>query len=131
MATKRNRHEKGLGSTSQAFRCTRYSLLCYRAPSHDPIKGTCPGEFLTDFEKKYHLTRKNILSLLERKILVLMKSWHRYYVAVKSGCEEYFKDYCLYERKNHPAKKGNRKRRMYSTHAEMNVFNRQLYPEWF
>jgi hypothetical protein len=129
VTTRRNRHQRSPGKTSQAYACTRWSLLCLRPPSSDPIKGICPGEFLTDFERKYHLTRKNIRSLLERKILVLQKSWHRYYVAVKSNCEDYFKEYCLYLRKNHPAKKG--KKRLPTGKDEMDIFNRQLYPQWF
>jgi hypothetical protein len=128
MVTRRNRHEKSPGTTSQAYACTRYSLLCYRAPSSDPVNFACPCECLTDFEKKYHLTRKNILSLLERKVLILMKSRHRYYAAVRSGREEYFKNYCMYERKNHPAKKG--KGRMFTCFGEMDAYNRQLYPQW-
>ena len=40
MRNKRKRLESGHGATSQAFRCTKYSLLCYRAPSQKPDGST-------------------------------------------------------------------------------------------
>jgi hypothetical protein len=129
MTTKRNRHERGLGTTSQAYNCTRYSLLCYRAPSFDPVTNLCPQEYLTDFKKRHKLTDKNIRTLLERKVLVLQKWRHRYYVAVKSCCEEYFKDYCLYKRKNHLAKKG--KGRLLTGMDECDEINRTIYPNGY
>lgn len=129
MTSKRKRHERSWGTTSQAYNCTPYSRLCKRSPSSDRKTKRYPKDYETEFLKRYHLQRKNLDTLQERKILVVMKWMHRYYIAVQSDCEEYFKEYCLYLRKNHPAKKGLGKRLI--SEDEMNVVNRQLYPQWF
>ena len=131
MKTRRNRQQFSPGTTSQAYGLTRYSLLCYRPPSRDPITRACPNILLSSFKRKYSLSDKNIRNILESdyRLLVVAKFQHRYYVSVRSDCIEQFKHYCMYERKNHPAKKG--KGRMMTSYAEMDAINKELYPFWF
>jgi hypothetical protein len=133
MTTRRNRHQLSIGTTSQAYNCTRYSLLCYRAPSRDRYTKQYPRQFSTEFKKKYYLTDKNIRYLLQarQRKLVNMKWRHRYYTDVCSCsfCQEFFRDYCMYGRKNHPAKKG--KGRELTSREEMDAYNQQMYPWWF
>lgn len=124
------RYKRGsYGTTSQAFRLTKWSLLCLRPPSFQPDSDITKTELLIDWERKLGLSRKNTRTLLEKKMLVLKKERHLYYVAVKHGCEDFFKEYCLYLRKNHPAKKG--KNRIWTTYEEMDAINKKLYPQWF
>lgn len=123
MATKRNRHEKGLGATSQAFRLTKYSLLCLRPPSMQPNGKNTSYEYLTDYERRNGLTRKNIRTMIERRMLVILKFRHRYYVAPIEECIDDIKEYIHYERKNHPLKKG--KGREYTSREELTAYRKQ------
>jgi hypothetical protein len=124
-------------SVRSAYRATPYSLRAYfLSPDTYDADGNYQSYTawteLCDFEKKYHLTRKNTLHCLEgcRRWLAMQSCGHRWLVTFKSPqCEERFKNYCLYERKNHPAKKG--KGRRLTGISEMDAINRILYPQWF
>lgn len=109
---------------------SKYSWLCYRPESSDRSVSCSSYERAELFMEKYHLTRKNIVSLIEPGKRFLYVKWHRhrYYLGIHSDCLEHFKHYCLYERKNHPAKKG--KNRMLTSYAEMDEYNRVMYPFW-
>ena len=128
MTSKRNRHERGKGSTSQAFRLTKGSLLCYRPKcGRDEGKAT-DWELLSKWEKRLHLTRSNTIHMIEacRRWLYIKKKSHIYWVAPVEGCEDLIIEYILYGRKNHPAKKG--KNRQYTSIQELDAVNRDLYP---
>jgi hypothetical protein len=113
----------------QAFNCTRYSKMSRRAPSFQD-EGTFRGIGCSEFKKKYHLTEKNLNRLMMNGMRYLIQQkCGGYSYEIRHGCEEAFKDYCMYERKNHPAKKG--KGRQFTTRAEMDEYNRVLYPFWF
>lgn len=129
MSSKRNRHERGKGATSQAFALTKYSLLCYRAPSHRSDGKAIEWELLSKWEKRLQLTRINTLHMLEaiRRWLYLDKSGHRYYVCVKDECRGEIENYILYERKNHPAKVGKGKHGL-TSYSEIAAVNASLYP---
>lgn len=128
MASKRNRHERGKGSTSQAFRLTKGSLLCYRPKCGKDEGKATEWELLSKWERRLHLTRINTVHMLEarRRWLYIKKKQHRYYVAPIEGCENLIIEYILYERKNHPAKRG--KGRQFTTFDELDTVNRDLYP---
>lgn len=122
-----------------AYNSSKYSLRSY-FPESTPLDANGYKQFystswesLTDFERKYHITRKNINHCLEapRRWLCLGCSGNGgWSVCFRSfQCQELFKDYCMYRRKNHPAKKG--KGRLITSETEMDVFNRILYPQWF
>ena len=129
MRSKRNRHERGIGKTSQAFRCTKYSLLCYRAPSHKSDGSPIKWELLSKWEKRLRLTRFNSLHMLEaaRRWLYLKKCNHLYYVSPREECREEIENYILFERKNHPAKKGQGKHGI-TGYEELKARNSVLYP---
>ena len=109
---------------------SKYSLLCYRPASCDRARSYCSYDPIEVFMEKYHLTRKNIISLIEPGKRYLYVRWfrHRYYVGVHSDCLENFKYYCMYERKNHPAKRGNG--RVPKHWETINDLNKILYPFW-
>ena len=129
MRNKRKRLESGHGATSQAFRCTKYSLLCYRAPSHRSDGNPIKWELLSKWEKRLHLTRFNSLHMLEgpRRWLFLKKCNHHYYVAPREDCVEMIEHYILYTRKNHPARKGKGKHGQ-TGYEELKAINSVLYP---
>ena len=129
MRSKRNRHERGIGTTSQAFNCTKYSLLCYRAPSHKPDNSPIKWELLSKWEKRLHLTRSNSLHMLEpaRQWLYLKKCNHLYYVSPREECRTAIENYILFSRKNHPAKKGQGKHGV-TSYSDLDALNRILYP---
>lgn len=129
MRSKRNRHERGLGSTSQAFRCTKYSLLCYRAKSHKSDGSPIEWEELSKWEDRLHLSRKNTLYMLHpsRQWLYLKKCNHLYYIRIKDECAEAIENYILFLRKNHPAKKGQGKHGV-TSYSDLDALNRILYP---
>jgi hypothetical protein len=113
----------------QAFNVTSHSKMRHYTPSFQD-DGTFSGIKCSDFKKKYHLTEKNLNRLMMngRRYLIQQKC-RGYFYAIKEGCEEAFKYYCMYERKNHPAKKG--KGRMLTSYAEYDEYNRVMYPFWF
>jgi len=61
----------------------------------------------------------------------LIVEWFRsrYYIGIQSDSIEDFKYYCMYERKNHPGKKGIGKGPI--PIAKIEEINRELYPFWF
>jgi hypothetical protein len=124
--TKKQGRAVALGTTSQAYNATRYSLLCYRAPSFNRGRQSQVYETLFKWEKRLHLTRKNTVTLLQRKLLGLSKWRSKYYIFPLEGCEDIVTDYIRYERKNHPAKKG--KNRQLTDMDEMDEINKTLYP---
>ena len=129
MRNKRKRLESGHGATSQAFRCTKYSLLCYRAPSHKSDGSPTKWELLSKWEKRLHLTRFNSLHMLEaaRRWLYLKKCNHLYYVSPREECREEIENYILFERKNHPARVGKGKHGL-TGYEELKARNSELYP---
>jgi len=129
MRNKRKRLESGHGATSQAFRCTKYSLLCYRAPSHKSDGSPIKWELLSKWEKRLHLTRFNSLHMLEAacRWLYLQKFNHLYYVSAREECREEIENYILFERKNHPARVGKGKHGT-TGYEELKAINSELYP---
>ena len=129
MRNKRKRLESGHGATSQAFRCTKYSLLCYRAPSQKPDGSPIEWEILSKWEKRLHLTRFNSLHMLEaaRRWLYLKKFNHLYYISPREECREAIENYILFERKNHPARVGKGKHGI-TGYEELKAVNSELYP---
>lgn len=129
MRSKRNRHERGIGKTSQAFKATKYSLLCYRAPSQKPDGSPIEWELLSKWEKRLHLTRFNSLHMLEaaRRWLYLKICNHLYYVSPREECAEVIENYILFERKNHPARVGKGKHGL-TGYEELKARNSVLYP---
>lgn len=129
MRSKRNRHERGIGKSSQAYNCTKYSLLCYRAPSHKSDGSPIKWELLSKWEKRLYLTRFNSLHMLEaaRRWLYLKKCNHLYYVSPREECREEIENYILFERKNHPARVGKGKHGL-TGYEELKAVNSVLYP---
>jgi hypothetical protein len=85
---------------------------------------------MEEFLEKYHLTRKNIETLLDSAHRYLYVKWfkHKYYIGIHKDCLEDFKHYCMYERKNHPGKKGNRHKVINLSRIE--AINKEIYPFW-
>ena len=129
MRNKRKRLESGHGTTSQAFRCTKYSLLCYRTPSHKSDGTPIKWELLSKWEKRLHLTRFNSLHMLEaaRRWLYLKKCNHLYYISPREECRGEIENYILFERKNHPARVGKGKHGV-TGYEELKAVNSLLYP---
>lgn len=129
MRSKRNRHERGIGKSSQAYNCTKYSLLCYRAPSQKPDGSPIQWELLSKWEKRLHLTRFNSLHMLEaaRRWLYLKKCNHLYYVSPREECRGEIENYILFSRKNHPARVGKGKHGL-TGYEELKAVNSVLYP---
>ena len=116
-----------------AYNASRYALLSLRPPRCCKGCGWSPSQKLTEFEGVHHITRKNTRTLLERNILIAYRYKYTWYAGVCT-CDwnkpklGYFRDYCKYKRKNHPAKKG--KNRLCTGYAEMDKLNAYLYPQW-
>ena len=129
MRNKRKRHESGHGTTSQAFNCTKYSLLCYRAPSQKPDGSPIKWELLSEWKKRLRLTPKNIEHILEgvRRWLYLKKFNHRWYVSPREECAAEIENYILFSRKNHPARVGKGKHGL-TGYEELKSVNAVLYP---
>lgn len=115
--------------TGQAFNASKYSKNRHYTPSFQ-TDGTFNGLKCSEFKKKYHLTEKNLNRLMMNgKRLLIQNTCGGYRYEIRKGCEEEFKYYCMYERKNHPAKKGIG--RMFVSFAECDEYNRVMYPFWF
>ena len=129
MRSKRKRLESGHGTTSQAYNCSKYSLLCYRAPSHKPDGSPIEWELLSEWEDRLRLTRFNTIHMIEaaRQWLYLQKFNHRYYVAPREECAAAIEAYILFTRKNHPARKGIGKHGVMKA-GQLDAINRLLYP---
>ncbi|MFM6548634.1 MAG: hypothetical protein ACKPHV_02320 [Microcystis panniformis] len=129
MRNKRKRHESGHGTTSQAFNCSKYSLLCYRALSEKPDGSPIEWELLSEWEKRLRLTRFNTIHMIEaaRRWLYLQKFNHRYYVSPREECAAEIEAYILFKRKNHPARKGIGKNGVVKS-GQIDALNRLLYP---
>lgn len=122
-------HEPKKRHWGQANNVSKRSKMRHRTASVQD-DGTFRGEKCSDFKKKYHLTENNLNRLMMNgKRYLIQNKCGFYFYEIRKGCEEAFKDYCMYERKNHPAKKG--KGRRLTTHQEMDEWNRVLYPFWF
>lgn len=129
MVTKRNKKELSVGTTSRAYAATKYSLLSYRPYSRQLNGQMTEWELLYRWERRLKITRKNTLHMLEarRRWLCLTKFRHEYYVSPRPECAESIIDYILYERQNHPAKKG--KGRLLTGKEELDAVNAVLYPD--
>lgn len=127
MRNKRKRHESGHGTTSQAFRCTKYSLLCYRAPSQKSDGSPIEWELLSEWEDRLHLSRENIRYMLKQRWLYLKICNHLYHIRIKDECAAAIENYILFSRKNHPAKKGQGKHGV-TSYSDLDGMNRILYP---
>ena len=116
-----------------AYHASRYGLLSLRPAGCCKVCGWSPSQKATEFEVEHHITRKNTRTLLERNILIAYRYKYTWYAGVCT-CDwykpklEYFKEYCKYKRKNHPAKKG--KNRFCTGYVEMDKLNTYLYPQW-
>lgn len=129
MRSKRKRLESGHGTTSQAFKATKYSLLCYRAPSEKPDGSPIEWELLSEWEDRLHLTRFNTIHMLEgvRRWLYLKKCNRLYYISPREECAEAIEAYILFTRKNHPARLGIGKHGVVKA-SQIEAINRLLYP---
>ncbi len=125
MAKRRSRKQPGKP------RRPKHSLLCYHPLSDDRASSFSKHIPLKEFLNKYHLTFKNIVHLVQNGRRYLFVKWHRsrYYIGVHSDCLDDFKYYCMYERKNHPAKKGNG-RNQFKHYPIIEEINKKLYPFW-
>jgi hypothetical protein len=129
MTTRRNRHERSIGSTSQAYKLTKYSLLTYRPYPVHPVKRVSKWELLSKWEKRLKLSRSNTVHMIEasRGWLCIKKLRGVYYVSPLPECKEAIENYILYDRKNHPAKNG--VGRLYTSLTELDRVNATLYPD--
>jgi hypothetical protein len=108
----------------------KHSLLCYHPLSTDRVSGCSQYLKMEDFLEKYHLSRKNIETLLDSAHRYLYVQWfrHRYFIGIHSDSLENFKYYCMLERKSHPGKKGNRHKCIDIRRIE--AINKEIYPFW-